>query len=99
MNSKRVSVMVCVLLVTLGEGGLCVAADECRSGKPQRIAGALCGTTRDTVEASVPDVELRIADTSGAIVATCHADAKGAFKCPPLPKGNYRVTVLRWNIL
>ena len=67
------------------------APNSCVAIKPIKIAGALCGRVFDSTGAIVPNVRLRVFDTSGKVTAELETDSRGDFVFSNLSKGTYRL--------
>jgi hypothetical protein len=79
-------------LITLAIWAMELAASTCVAPKAMKVSGAVCGKVFDISGASVPNVDILLADTNGAVVSRAHSDSNADFSFPSLPKGAYRVT-------
>jgi hypothetical protein len=75
---------VCFLVAPVG-------ADTCLAPKSPVPAAVVCGHVFDPSGGFVADVEMQLISNE-SVVTEVHADAKGNFMFPPVPKGEYNLT-------
>jgi carboxypeptidase family protein len=88
---ERVSVGRCCISAAIVISSIVVEANECIVPKPAKISGALCGRVFDATGGVVPNVQLRVVDDSGNVVADVQADSKADFVFTNIAKGKYRL--------
>ncbi len=86
------------LMLVVIAGPMRISADECEPLKPVKIAGVCCGRVLTTAAAPLSDIEMRLENAAGAVVATVVSDAKDGFRFPRLPKGQYVESPKAWQL-
>jgi hypothetical protein len=90
--SRTMASLQVVLVLTALSWSVGLRANTCVALPPPQIPGPLCGRVMDPSGAAVPDIELRMLEPAGSVVARTRADSQEDFRFPPVAKGRYRLT-------